>query len=162
MTQPREHPRLCPAEHPEASSPLARTRMKRQRQRDTAPEIAIRRLLHAQGYRYRVDYPIPGLRRRVDLAFTAKRVAVLVDGCFWHACPIHGTKPKQNREWWEEKLSANVARDRDTDRYLTEHGWIPVRVWEHEEPADAVTRIVAALRSRQPPTGRDSGQHRVT
>ena len=139
-----------PQDRPEASSPAARQRMKRQRQRDTAPEIAIRRLLHAKGYRYRIDHPIPGLRRRVDVAFTARRVAVLVDGCFWHACPIHGTRPKQNREWWDAKLRANVARDRDTDRFLAEHGWIPVRVWEHEDPDEAVARIVLALRSSPP------------
>jgi DNA mismatch endonuclease, patch repair protein len=89
--------------------------MKRQRQRDTKPEIALRRELHSRGFRYRIDIsPLPGLRRRADIVFTSARVAVFVHSCFWHGCSEHGTKPKANAEWWAEKLQSNVTRDADT------------------------------------------------
>jgi DNA mismatch endonuclease, patch repair protein len=133
---------------PPASSPEALDRMKRQRRRDTAAELAIRSALYRNGLRFRVDYPLPGLRRRADIAFPRQRVAVMVDGCFWHGCPEHGTWPKKNAEWWREKIEKNIARDRDTDAKLARDGWASVRVWEHEEPADAANRIatvVAAL-----------------
>ena len=107
-----------------ASSPGVRSRMQVQRTRDTAPELALRRLLHAAGLRYRVDRPpLPGLRRRADLVFGPARVAVYVDGCFWHGCPQHGTRPKANTDWWDAKLAGNRARDADTDRRLTDAGW---------------------------------------
>jgi DNA mismatch endonuclease (patch repair protein) len=124
--------------------------MKRQLQTGTRPELAIRRLLHARGFRYRVDaqLPIPGLRRRADLLFSGSKVAVFVDGCYWHACPVHGTKPKANASWWSEKLAANVARDRDTDARLTSAGWTVVRIWEHESPNVGVERVVAAVRDQ--------------
>jgi DNA mismatch endonuclease (patch repair protein) len=122
--------------------------MQRQAQRDTAAEMAVRREVWRRGLRYRVDVPpIRGLRRRADLVFTKAHVAVYVDGCFWHRCPIHATSPKANSEWWREKLDANVRRDRDTDRRLAEAGWSVVRVWEHEDPAAAADRIEAAVRS---------------
>src|SRR5438105_2581206 len=101
---------------PLASSPEVRRRMKQTGQRDTPPELALRRVLHANGFRYRVDYaPISGLRRRADIVFSAARVAVFVDGCFWHGCPDHGTWPKTNGNWWREKIQANKRRDADTD-----------------------------------------------
>jgi DNA mismatch endonuclease (patch repair protein) len=133
---------------PRASSPDVRRRMERQRRAGTRPEWAIRRLVHAGGLRYLVDAPLPvgGTRRRADLLFRGAEVAVFVDGCFWHACPDHATKPKANESWWAEKLAANVARDRDTDRLLTEHGWTVVRVWEHEDPAEAANRIMQTVR----------------
>jgi DNA mismatch endonuclease, patch repair protein len=81
---------------PVASRPAAITRMVRQRRRDTRPEMTIRRLLHASGMRYRVDAPLPGMRRRTDLLFASIRVAVFVDGRFWHGCPLHGTQPTNN------------------------------------------------------------------
>lgn len=118
--------------------------MQATRQRDTHCELAIRRLLHAAGFRYRTDYPVLG-RRRADLAFTRTRVAVFVDGCFWHGCPQHRTWPKNNAEWWRRKLDANVDRDRDTDQRLRDLGWRVIRVWEHEDPADAAKRIEAVL-----------------
>jgi DNA mismatch endonuclease, patch repair protein len=112
------------------------------KRRDTAAELALRRELHASGLRYRVAYPIPGQRRRtIDIAFTKSKVAVFVDGCFWHGCPIHGTSPTSNSAWWRTKLAANQARDHDTDRLLHELGWIVVRVWEHEGVAQAATRV---------------------
>ena len=126
---------------PAASSPEALARMTRQRRRDTGPEIAIRRILFGSGLRYRVDAPLPGMRRRADLLFRSARVAVFVDGCFWHGCPEHGTQPKSNAIWWAEKIAANIQRDRDTDRRLTEAGWQVVRVWEHEPAAQAAQRI---------------------
>ena len=109
--------------------------------------MAVRRLLHAQGLRYRVDAPLPieGVRRRADLLFTRAKIAVFVDGCYWHACPVHGTAPKANREWWSDKLSVNVARDRDTDVRLQELGWTALRIWEHEDPAHAAARVAAAI-----------------
>ncbi|MCL2092552.1 MAG: very short patch repair endonuclease [Micrococcales bacterium] len=115
--------------------------------RDTAPELALRRALHAAGLRYRVGFPVPGQRRRtIDVAFTRAQVAVFVDGCFWHGCPEHGTQPQSNSAWWTTKLSANQARDRDTDRVLAEAGWTVLRVWEHEDPAAAADRVRAAVR----------------
>lgn len=117
--------------------------------RDTAPELALRRLIHAAGLRYRVDRaPLPGLRRRADLVFGRARVAVFVDGCFWHGCPLHGVKPRTNAEWWRAKLDRNRARDRDTDARLAEAGWEVLRVWEHEDPAEAAHRVRQAVAAR--------------
>ena len=139
-------PQRVPA-HPGASSPGASRRMAVAPRRDTAPELALRRALHAAGLRYRVGFPVPGQRRRtIDVAFTRAQVAVFVDGCFWHGCPEHGTQPQSNSAWWTTKLSANQARDRDTDRVLAEAGWTVLRVWEHEDPAAAADRVRAAVR----------------
>jgi len=121
--------------------------MQRQGRRDTKPEVAVRRAVWRRGLRYRLDIsPVPGTRRRADLVFTRARVAVYIDGCFWHRCPLHATTPKANREWWIEKLDANVARDRDTDRRLAEAGWTALRVWEHEDVEEAADRIERAVR----------------
>jgi DNA mismatch endonuclease, patch repair protein len=115
--------------------------------RDTRPELEIRRELHARGLRYRVDVsPVPSSRGRADILFRQARVAVYVDGCFWHSCPDHGILPKGNREWWREKLAANVRRDRTTDSTLAELGWRVVRVWEHEGAVAAADRIETAVR----------------
>lgn len=123
--------------------------MQLQRTRDTAPELALRRILHAYGLRYRVDRaPIPESRRRADIVFTRLRVAVYVDGCFWHGCPQHGTRPKSNTVWWDEKLERNRARDAETDRTLAEAGWLVVRVWEHEDPRIAAENVHDIIRSR--------------
>ncbi len=120
--------------------------MERQARRDTRAELAVRRAVWRLGLRYRVDIaPLRG-RRRADLVFTRARVAVYVDGCFWHSCPLHATTPKANREWWEQKLAANVARDRDTDARLAEAGWTVLRVWEHEDPEQAAERISRTVR----------------
>jgi DNA mismatch endonuclease, patch repair protein len=123
--------------------------MSRQSRRDTQPELALRRRLHQLGYRYRVNHPLPGMpRRRADLTFTARRVAVFVDGCFWHGCPEHATSPRNNGSWWAEKLRTNVERDRDTDRRMLAAGWTVVRIWEHEDPETAVRRVVQVLTDR--------------
>lgn len=124
-------------------------RMSRQATRDTAPELALRRRLHVLGYRFRVDFaPLPGLRRRADIVFTKRRVAIFVDGCFWHRCPSHGTVPSANRKWWQAKLAANVERDAETDRLLAEANWTVLRVWEHEDP-DVVAETVAQILDRR-------------
>jgi DNA mismatch endonuclease (patch repair protein) len=132
---------------PPASSPDALRRMKAARQRDTNPELALRRELHRMGLRYRVDErPLPGIRRRADVTFRSARVAVFVDGCFWHGCPEHGTSPKANAQWWRDKIDRNRARDVDTDRRLAEAGWRVVRLWEHDVKRDprAAAELVAA------------------
>ena len=129
-----------------ATDPVTSARMSRQRRRDTAPEVALRRELHRRGARFFVDRaPLPGLRRRADLVFPRRRVAVYVDGCFWHRCPVHATDPKNNAEWWAAKLAGNVARDRDTDACLAAAGWTVVRIWEHEDPIVAADRVQNAL-----------------
>lgn len=123
--------------------------MERQARRDTKAEFAVRRAVWRLGLRYRVDIaPVPG-RRRADLVFTRAKVAVYIDGCFWHSCPAHGTVPKANREWWVNKLQVNVERDRDTDERLSAAGWAVVRVWEHEDTGDAADRIAGVVRSRR-------------
>src|SRR5690242_18279969 len=107
--------------------------MSRVVRRDTRPELELRRELHRRGLRYRVDIsPDPRIRGRADILFRGARVAVYVDGCFWHSCPQHGVLPKGNREWWRRKLSTTVQRDRDTEATLRELGWTVLRFWEHE------------------------------
>lgn len=135
--------------------------MERQGRRDTKPELALRRELWRRGLRYRVDVaPIRGQRRRADLVFSRSKVAVYVDGCFWHSCPVHATLPKSNREWWVAKLAANVERDRDTDARLEDAGWVVVRVWEHEAVAEAADRVENVVRGRSPSAvlGRSRGR----
>jgi DNA mismatch endonuclease (patch repair protein) len=135
---------------PPPSSEDAATRMRATRQTDTAAEMKVRRELHRRGLRYRVDYPIRGVTRaRPDVVFSKLKIAVFVDGCFWHSCPEHATTPKVNRGWWVEKLAANVERDERHNRELTEAGWVVFRFWEHEEPADVVDRIEAAVREQR-------------
>ncbi|MER5501215.1 MULTISPECIES: very short patch repair endonuclease [unclassified Streptomyces] len=128
------------------SSPEVSARMSRQANRDTKPEVAIRKLLHAAGYRYRVNERVPGMSRRtIDIAFTRAKVAVLIDGCFWHGCPLHATRPKSNAEWWRVKLERNMERDRETNEHLTEEGWTVLRFWEHEAPEEVALRVAAAV-----------------
>lgn len=113
------------------------------------PELALRRAVWKRGLRYRVDVsPIRGARRRADLVFTRAKVAVYVDGCFWHRCPEHATTPKANRQWWISKLDANVARDRDTDRRLDEAGWVVLRIWEHQDPEESAMLIERVVGQR--------------
>jgi DNA mismatch endonuclease (patch repair protein) len=120
--------------------------MSRQRRRDTKPEVAIRKLLHARGFRFRVTLPIPGMpRRSIDIAFTRARVAVFVDGCFWHSCPEHRTQPVANSAWWSAKLETNRLRDQATSAHLTSLGWRVIRIWEHEDPIAATARIAGEV-----------------
>lgn len=118
-----------------------------QRRRDTEPEMALRRELHSRGLRYRVQVEVTGLpRRTIDIAFTGRRVAVFVDGCFWHRCPVHATFPRANAQWWRDKLDGNVERDRKTDAALRDLGWVVVRVWEHEDAVEAADRVILTLK----------------
>jgi DNA mismatch endonuclease, patch repair protein len=160
-TRPTIRPR---SSTPEASTPQVRRRMQATPQRDTAPEVALRSAIHRLKFRFRVDWTLPNTRRRADLAFVAPKVAVFVDGCFWHCCPQHATWPKNNADWWRKKLTANVARDRDTDRRLEAAGWAVVRVWEHEHIDHAVRKLTRVLRRRSGtresprPTGKDGAR----
>ncbi len=120
--------------------------MQSNRPRDTKPEVRLRSALHRLGLRFRVGVrPLPGLRRTADVVFTRRRIAVFVDGCFWHGCPDHYTAPVANGEYWAEKVRVNRARDRETDARLTEEGWLVIRVWEHEDADAAALRIQAAV-----------------
>ncbi len=135
---------------PTPSSAGVSERMARVARRDTKPEIGLRRELHRRGLRYRVDTtPVSALRGRADVVFRPTRVAVYVDGCFWHSCPQHGVLPKSNREWWQVKLKATVERDRASERVLQEMGWQVLRVWEHEDPVEAADRVEAAVATRR-------------
>ncbi|MFI7391466.1 very short patch repair endonuclease [Streptomyces tendae] len=127
-----------------ASSAARRRNMQAIRSRDTKPEILIRRLVHATGLRYRVAArPLPELRRTADMVFRSAKVAVFIDGCYWHGCPEHYVPPKTNSGYWSEKVVRNVSRDRDTDARLYEAGWLVLRFWEHE-PSDACANEIAA------------------
>jgi DNA mismatch endonuclease, patch repair protein len=131
------------------SSPEASRRMQRVRQKNTSAELALRRELHALGLRYRIQVPVLTKPRRVaDVTFAGPRVAVFIDGCFWHGCPEHGRRRAGANEWyWPGKIAGNVARDRDTDRRLADAGWRVVRVWEHDDVDGAADRVEAAVRA---------------
>lgn len=134
-----------------ASSDGVRRSMQSNKGRDTKPELAIRRLLHARGLRYRVSSrPLPDVRRTADIVFTRLKVAVFVDGCFWHGCREHHTVAATNAEYWADKVRRNRERDQETDQLLRDAGWLPVRIWEHEDPTSAASQIVALVRSRTP------------
>jgi DNA mismatch endonuclease, patch repair protein len=115
--------------------------------KDTKPEKELRGLLHREGLRFRVDLPVRTSTGvvRPDVAFTKARLAVFVDGCYWHGCPEHGRVPTVNADYWGPKLARNVERDRANAEALEEIGWTVLRFWEHESAADAATNIQAAL-----------------
>lgn len=132
------------------SSPEASRRMARVRQRGTDVEIELRRALHTLGLRYRLQVPLSKKPRRVaDIVFIGARVAVFVDGCFWHGCPLHATWPKENAGFWRAKIEANRARDADTTRRLRELGWEVIRVWSHEDPVEAARLIYDRVLERK-------------
>lgn len=129
--------------------------MRATRRRDTGPELALRAELHRRGLRYRVDFsPVTGIRCRPDIVFTRSKLAVFVDGCFWHSCPTHATRPAAHADWWRTKLEANVMRDRRNDRELTDAGWRVLRVWEHESSSTAADRIQRELLALERVRGR--------
>jgi DNA mismatch endonuclease (patch repair protein) len=124
--------------------------MQGNRSRDTRPELAIRSAVHATGLRYRVAArPIRTVRRSADLVFRSARVAVFVDGCFWHGCRDHFTPPRTNAAYWTAKIEGNRTRDADTDARLTDQGWLVIRCWEHEDPRRAADRVCDLVRQRR-------------
>lgn len=139
-----------------ATSPRSRNVMLGNRSRNTQPELAVRRLIYARGLRYRVNFqPFEDYRRSADIVFTRDRVAIFIDGCFWHSCPLHGTTSKSNVAYWKAKLSRNVDRDCETTRIFEEHGWMVMRYWEHEDPhrvANAIAQEIAKRREADPPS----------
>lgn len=137
------------------SSPDVSARMSRQASRDTAPEVAVRKLLHASGYRYRLNERVPHMSRRtIDIAFTRAKVAVFLDGCFWHGCPEHATQPKSNAEWWRQKLDRNMARDVETTAHLVAEGWAVLRFWEHQSPVQVAEQVAEVVDRRKSAKGK--------
>jgi len=128
--------------------------MKKVRRTGTYAEMELRRALHARGLRYRVDASVLSDKRRgVDIAFISARVAVFVDGYFWHGCPEHASWPASNADFWRQKIETNQRRDRDTDAQLWEAGWQVLRAWEHEDPEPVATRIEDLVRAAQSRAG---------
>ncbi|MEU5886837.1 very short patch repair endonuclease [Streptomyces sp. NPDC047461] len=133
-----------------ASSQATQASMRGNRGRDTRPELALRQAVHRLGLRYRVGVrPLPAVRRTADLVFIRAKVAVFLDGCFWHGCPTHHTVAKRNAAFWAEKVARNRARDEDTNRRLQEAGWVAVRVWEHEDPREAAEKVRRVVEARR-------------
>lgn len=141
---------LNSAQYPYPSSPAASAVMKRNVKSDTKPEVAVRSLLHRRGYRFRKHLLVQAgdIRVRPDIVFTRRRIAIFIDGCFWHRCPLHGTEPRSNSEYWRQKLDRNVARDVEVDSALKAANWLVLRIWEHVPPVEAVEQIDAVLQSR--------------
>lgn len=121
--------------------------MQANRHRDTKPEVAVRRLLHARGLRYRVDTrPIPAVRHTADIVFTKARVAVFIDGCWWHGCPQHHRPPRINSDYWHDKVERNQQRDRRVTVLLEDAGWRVVRAWEHQDPSEVAAQVERLVR----------------
>src|SRR5690348_10079614 len=143
---------VCPAPSTEGRS----RNMQANRRTDTKPEVTLRKELHRLGYRYRKDLPLvvgQGLRVRPDIVFPRRKIAVFVDGCFWHVCPEHGRMPTSNEWYWTPKLRRNMERDRAADAALTASGWRVIRLWEHEPLPSAVDAVVEALDPAPPEHG---------
>ena len=152
MTAPRPSGNLPGAGPLVASSLAVSLRMRRQHTHDTAAELRLRRALRDLGLGYRVNHaPLPGIRRTADVVFVGVRVAVYVDGCFWHGCPEHFVRPRANAAYWVPKIEANRARDAETDAILVGAGWVAVHIWEHEDPVDAAQRVVRIIGQRRRP-----------
>lgn len=146
--------------YPEPTSRAATKIGKANRRTDTRPEVAVRSELHRRGLRFRKNFllRVGGTRVRPDIVFTRRRVAVFVDGCYWHGCPVHASTPMVNREYWEPKLAANVSRDRRVDDALRDSGWSVIRAWEHESPVDVADRVVTRIRAEGSAAGQTSGE----
>ncbi len=140
-----------------ASTDGVRRSMRSNRSSGTRPELRLRSALHRAGLRFRVQLPVPGnRRRRIDVAFPRLRIAVYLDGCFWHGCPQHPFIPKRNAAYWAAKFAANRVRDAATDALLQQAGWLVLRIWEHEPVPDAVERVLLAVRTRRAALERSS------
>ncbi|AJE32880.1 DNA mismatch endonuclease Vsr [Corynebacterium humireducens NBRC 106098 = DSM 45392] len=137
MNDPSPEPTV--GERPKPLNLLVRDQMRRMPRAGSAIERAVRSELHRRGLRFRVNYR--GLPGTPDIAFTRARIAVFIDGCFWHACPVHGTWPVNNRDWWRAKLLRNQQRDREKDAALEEMGWLPLHYWEHDDPEEIADEI---------------------
>lgn len=132
-----------------ASSEHARLTMRANKRRDTEPELKLRSILHSRGLRFRVDCsPLKGVRSRADIVFSKAKIAVFVDGCFWHGCPEHFIMPKTNVEYWSAKIAKNKDRDIRVDRVMAQADWTVIHVWEHDDPAAAADLVERAWRSR--------------
>jgi DNA mismatch endonuclease (patch repair protein) len=145
--------------YPYPLDPAVTRRMRRNPRRDTGPELALRKLLHARGLRFRVDRPLrlDALTVRPDVSFPRWQVAVFVDGCFWHGCPEHGNVPLRNVDYWIPKLQRNAARDRRIDAELSKAGWRVIRAWEHEPPIAIANRVAVELQKAQCGRGTTNG-----
>jgi DNA mismatch endonuclease (patch repair protein) len=143
--------------YPNPTSASVSAVMRGNRKWDTSPEVRIRSLLHAQGYRFRKNMALAlgSTKVRPDIVFTRYRLAIFVDGCFWHRCPVHGTSPRANQWYWGPKLDRNVKRDQLVNEALRAAGWTVVRVWEHESPESAIRKVEDALNS---PVARAKGK----
>lgn len=139
---------MSPLPYPHPTNPQVSARMRRNSRRDSKPEIALRRALHQRGLRFRIDMPIKLETRTVrpDVVFSRARLAVFIDGCFWHCCPEHGNAPRANTDYWRPKLARNVERDRLVDAELSAAGWKILRAWEHENPEKVADGVVHAYR----------------
>ena len=128
--------------------PAVSARMSNTRGTDTGPEMAVRRALHRRGMRYRVNFPpVPGLKRTADIVFTRQRIAVLIDGCFWHGCPTHYRPAMGNRsKFWASKIEENRRRDRESSEAFEADGWRVFRFWEHENVDRVAESVLAAVR----------------
>jgi DNA mismatch endonuclease (patch repair protein) len=145
----RESQRSSTKGQPWATTRRARAVMLGNRSRDTKPELAVRSALHALRMRYRVaTRPLPTLNRTADIVFRRARVAVFVDGCFWHGCPEHYVRSASNIKYWDDKIRKNRERDADTDKRLMASGWLTVRIWEHRDPIAAANDIAELVRQR--------------
>ena len=131
-----------------ATDEATRNKMLGNRSRDTKPELRVRSLVHKRGMRYRVNQrPLPRVRRTADIVFRRARVAVYIDGCFWHGCDQHYKEPKTNTPYWRDKIDGNRRRDRETDELLKAEGWLVLRFWEHEDPAEVAETVESSVRS---------------
>jgi len=125
--------------------------MRANRRRDTSPELALRQELHRLGLRYRVDFPIRPTGQRLirpDVVFPSRRIAVYLDGCFWHGCPDHGTKAATNHQYWAEKIATNRARDARLTNALEADGWTVLRFWEHDDPVRSAYRVNEVVKTK--------------
>lgn len=149
-----------------ASSAGVRRSMQSNRPRDTKPELRLRSAAHRLGLRYLVGArPLPRLNRTADLLFTKAKIAVFVDGCYWHGCPQHHTVAKTNAKFWADKVDTNRRRDRETTALLEEEGWLVIRVWEHEPMEEAAAMLYNAWKQRcsamnGPESSSQRGAHR--